>query len=100
MLALSSTILLCVGHKRELRSTCRLTPLTIIEATELATAQAQQRRIYTTYVAAALSAQVLSCYVLSCIFLGLVSQPGRRSRKMFFELKQLLCRMSYSAWNK
>ena len=48
-----------------------LTPLTITEATGLATAQPQQRRVSTTYVAAAPSAQVLS-YIVSRVLARLV----------------------------
>ena len=67
------------GDKRGLLLTGGLTPLTITEATGLATAQPQQRRVSTTYVAAAPSAQVLS-YIVSRVLARLVTKKLLRAQ--------------------
>lgn len=56
-----------VGHKTELLRRCQLTPLTITEGAGLATAQQQQHRVYTIFVAAVPSGQGLSCLVCRAI---------------------------------
>ena len=70
-----------MGHKRGLLLTGRLTPLTITEATGLATAQPQQRRVSTTYVAAAPSAQGLSYRVSRALARSVVTKKLLRAQE-------------------
>lgn len=67
MLALSPTNLLCVGHKIYQLLKGRRTPRTITDATGLATAHPQQRRVFTTYVAVAPGPPGFSCVVSSVL---------------------------------